>query len=133
MWYVYPETRGPRAAPVPACRQGRGEWVIWDVAPRGRTKKLLGQRTCPWGSSILKCKNGDLYTGITDNLQRRFNEYVSGKGGHFTKSFIAEEILFSEKHQDKPSALKREAQIKGWTRKKKLALIKGDLELLNKL
>jgi len=86
-----------------------------------------------WFVYILKCENGDLYTGITDNLKRRFNEHASGKGGHFTKSFIAEEILFSEGHPDKPSALKREAQIKGWTRKKKLALISGDKTLLNKL
>ena len=86
-----------------------------------------------WFVYILKCKNGDLYTGITNNLQRRFEEHVSGKGGHFTKSFVVEEILFSEEHSDKPSALKREAQIKGWTRKKKLALIKGEAELLKKL
>ena len=86
-----------------------------------------------WFVYILKCKNGDLYTGITDNLQRRFNEHASGKGGHFTNSFIAEKILFSEEHTDKSSALKREAQIKGWTRKKKLALIDNDLKLLKKL
>ena len=86
-----------------------------------------------WFVYILKCKNGDLYTGITDNLQRRFNEHTSGKGGHFTNSFIAEKILFSEEHTDKSSALKREAQIKGWTRKKKLALIDNDLKLLKKL
>lgn len=76
-----------------------------------------------WLVYILKCKNDDLYTGITDNLQRRFEEHASGKGGHFTKSFVAEKILFSEEYPDKSSALKREAQIKGWTRRKKLALI----------
>lgn len=86
-----------------------------------------------WCVYVLKCKNGDLYTGITNNLHRRFKEHVSGKGGHFTKSFTAEEILFSEDHTDKSSALKREAQIKGWTRKKKVALIEGNLELLKKL
>ena len=86
-----------------------------------------------WFVYILKCKNGDLYTGITNNLQRRFKEHASGKGGHFTKSFIAEEILFSEEHPDKPSALKREANIKRWARKKKLALISGKRELLNRV
>ena len=86
-----------------------------------------------WHLYILECKNGDLYTGVTDNIQRRFGEHKSGKGGHFTRSFGAEEILYSEKCPDKSSALKREAQIKGWTRKKKLVLIKGDLELLKKL
>lgn len=86
-----------------------------------------------WHLYILECKNGDLYTGITDNLQRRFDEHRAGKGGHFTKSFGPKEILYSEKCPDKSVVLKREAQIKGWTRKKKLALIKGDLELLKKL
>ena len=86
-----------------------------------------------WFVYILKCKNGDLYTGITDNIQRRFEEHASGKGGHFTKSFVGEKILFSEEHPDKSSALKREAQIKNWTRKKKLALVNGDLKLLKKL
>ena len=86
-----------------------------------------------WYLYILKCKNGDLYTGITDNLDRRFKEHKSGQGGHFTKSFGAQRILYSEQHPDRLSVLKREAQIKGWTRKKKLALIQGDLELLKKL
>jgi len=86
-----------------------------------------------WQVYIIKCKNGDLYTGFTNNLQRRFKEHTSGRGGHFTKSFIAEKILFTENYSDKSSALKREAQIKGWTRKKKLALINRDLELLKKI
>ena len=86
-----------------------------------------------WFVYILKCKNGDLHTGITENLRRRFKEHISGKGGHFTKSFVAEEFLFSEEHPDKSSALQREAQIKGWTRKKKEALIAGNVELLKRL
>jgi putative endonuclease len=86
-----------------------------------------------WYVYILECENNDLYAGITDNLERRFKEHKSGQGGHFTKSFGAKELIFSEEHSNKPSALKREAQIKGWTRKKKLALIKGDLLLLKKL
>ncbi|MCG8431889.1 MAG: GIY-YIG nuclease family protein [Candidatus Omnitrophica bacterium] len=86
-----------------------------------------------WFVYILNCKNGVLYTGITDNLERRLSEHQSGKGGYFTKSFGAKEILFFEEYPDKSSALKREAQIKGWTKKKKLALIKGDTGLLKKL
>lgn len=78
-----------------------------------------------WYVYILKCRNGSLYTGITDNLERRFKDHASGKGGRFTRSFGAEKILYSEKCPDKSSALKREAQIKGLTRKEKLVLIKG--------
>ena len=77
-----------------------------------------------WYVYILKCRNGSLYTGITDNLERRFKEHARGKGGHFTKSFGAEKILYSGQCPDKSSALKREAQIKSWTRPEKLALIK---------
>jgi len=76
-----------------------------------------------WFVYILSCKNGALYTGITSNLQRRLKEHLSGKGGHFTKSFVAEKIVFSEQHPNRSSALKREAQVKSWPRKKKLALI----------
>ena len=86
-----------------------------------------------WFVYILKCRNDDLYTGITNNLERRFNEHKAGKGGHFTRSFGAEKILYSTEYANKSSALKREAQIKGWTRKNKLALIEGDSELLKKL
>ena len=86
-----------------------------------------------WFVYILRCKNGDLYTGVTTDLVRRFKEHISGKGGHFTKSFKVKELLFSEKRPDKSSALKREAQIKGWTRKKREALIAGNVELLKRL
>jgi len=86
-----------------------------------------------WYVYILKCRNGSLYTGITDNLERRFKEHASGKGGHFTKSFGAEKMLYSKRCLDKSSALKREALIKSWTRKEKLALIKGRIKLLKKL
>jgi len=78
-----------------------------------------------WHVYILKCGNGNLYTGITDNLERRFKEHARGKGGHFTKAFGAEKILYSEQCPDKSSALKREARIKSWTRSDKLALVKG--------
>ena len=83
-----------------------------------------------WFVYILKCQNGNLYTGTTNNIDRRFQEHISGKGGHFTKSFAAEKILFTEECPDRSSALKREAQIKGWSRAKKLALVNGQFALL---
>ena len=86
-----------------------------------------------WFVYILRCKNDILYTGVTTNLQRRLDEHTSGKGGHFTKAFVAEEFLFSEEHSSQSSALKREAQIKGWTREKKLALIHDDVGALKQL
>lgn len=86
-----------------------------------------------WYLYILECKNKVLYTGVTDNLERRFIEHRSGEGGHFTKSFGAEKILYTERYLEKISVLKREKQIKGWTRKKKMALINGNFRLLKKI
>lgn len=79
-----------------------------------------------WYVYILRCKNGTFYTGITNNLKRRLKEHSSGKGARFTRSFGAEKIVFSEQHPDKSSALKREVQIKSWTRKEKSIFIAGE-------
>ena len=79
-----------------------------------------------WYVYILECKNKSLYTGITNNLQRRLKKHKAGKGGKFTRAFIANNFLYSEPQATKSGALKREAQIKKWTRKEKLALIDKD-------
>ena len=73
---------------------------------------------------LIGCNDGTIYTGITTDVQRRFNEHKSGRGGHYTKSKGARGLLYSEQCMDKSTALKREAQIKGWTRIKKLNLIR---------
>jgi len=86
-----------------------------------------------WFVYILECQNRDLYTGITNNVDRRFSEHKAGKGGKFTHAFKVSALLFTESCGSKSIALKREAQIKGWTRKKKLALIQGNKALLKRL
>ena len=63
---------------------------------------------------------------------RRFQEHQR-KGSHFTSYNPAVKILYQESFQDKHIAAKRGKQIKGWTRKKKIALIKNDLALLKRL
>jgi putative endonuclease len=90
---------------------------------RASKKKLI------WHVYILECANLDLYTGITNNLTRRFKEHKAGRGGKFTRSFKVNKLLYSEKHISRKSALKREAQIKAYPRKKKLALVKGNNSL----
>lgn len=73
---------------------------------------------------ILECGDGSLYTGITTDVERRFNEHKTKIGGHYTSSKQAVCVAYTEQHPDRSSALKREAQIKGWPRQKKLNLIK---------
>ncbi|MFA5841739.1 MAG: GIY-YIG nuclease family protein [Candidatus Paceibacterota bacterium] len=72
---------------------------------------------------ILKCADGSLYTGITIDVKRRFEEHKSGKGGHYTRAKKALRVVYIEKHPDRSSASKREAEIKGWTRQNKSDLV----------
>lgn len=74
---------------------------------------------------ILKCKDGSLYTGITTNVERRFAEHKKGIGRHYTSAKKVVRVVYTEQHPDRSSASKRESEIKGWRREKKLALIKS--------
>ncbi len=73
---------------------------------------------------ILKCADGSLYTGITTDLKRRFAEHKDRKGGGYTSAHEVKKIVYSEKHPTRSSALKREAEIKSWSRENKLKLIR---------
>lgn len=72
---------------------------------------------------ILQCADDTLYTGITTDIKRRLEEHKAGKGASYTRSRGAKKILYSEKARSRGEALKREAEIKRWTRKKKLSLV----------
>ena len=72
---------------------------------------------------ILACADGSLYTGVTTDVKRRFTEHKKGVGGRFTRARKVRRVVYTERHPDRSSAQKREADIKSWPRKKKLALI----------
>ena len=74
---------------------------------------------------LLQCSDGTSYTGITTDVERRFQEHKNGKGGHYTNSRKAVKLLYTEKQKDRSNALEREAEIKGWRREKKLDLVRG--------
>jgi putative endonuclease len=73
---------------------------------------------------IIECKNGSLYTGITTDVTRRFEEHRTGNGGHYTRSQEVKRLAYTEPQPDRSAALKREAAIKRLSRQKKLELIK---------
>lgn len=73
---------------------------------------------------ILECSDNSLYTGITNDLERRFEQHKNKQGGHYTSSRKVVRIAYVQECPDRPAALKREAQIKSWPRQKKLDLIK---------
>jgi len=74
---------------------------------------------------IILCSDKSLYTGITNDLGRRFKQHKNKKGGAYTLAHAAEKIAYTEKFVSKSEALKREAEIKSWRKEKKLDLIKS--------
>jgi putative endonuclease len=73
---------------------------------------------------ILNCKDKTLYTGITNNLEKRLKAHNSLKSGaHYTKIRRPVKLIYSEKYNNKSKALKRELEIKNLTRLEKLKLI----------
>lgn len=78
-----------------------------------------------WQVYIIRCRDGSLYTGITNNLEKRFKDHKSGIGGAYTRSHKPVKIVYREKHKSRSLALKREAQIKSFTKLKKEQLIKS--------
>ena len=72
---------------------------------------------------ILASKSGTLYTGITSNLFRRVSEHKDHVFPGFTSKYNVNRLLYYEKFGTPDAAIKREKQIKGWRREKKIKLI----------
>ena len=73
---------------------------------------------------ILKCSDNTLYTGWTNNIEKRIKAHLEGKGAKYTRSRLPVELVYVEEYTDKISAQKREYAIKQMTREEKLELIK---------
>jgi len=82
---------------------------------------------------ILRCADGTLYTGCTNDLAAREAAHNAGRGAKYTAGRRPVRIVHSEQHESRSAALKREAQLKRWTRAMKEALIAGDRALLQTL
>ena len=78
-----------------------------------------------WTVYILRCADGTLYTGITNDLSRRIAEHESGQGAKYTKGRGPFQLVFEEGVQSRGLASKRENKIKALDRKTKLLLVSG--------
>jgi len=74
---------------------------------------------------ILTSSTGTLYVGVTNDLFRRVYEHKQKLVEGFTKKYNIDRLVYYEETHDVNSALLREKQIKGWLRKKKIALIQS--------
>lgn len=72
---------------------------------------------------ILRCADGTLYTGYTDDPERRLRVHNAGKGAKYTRSRRPVELVYRETLEDKSAALRREREIKRLNRAQKLNLI----------
>ncbi len=75
---------------------------------------------------ILKCSDGTLYTGWTNNLEKRIKDHNEGNGAKYTKPRRPVELIYHEQFETKEEAMKREYAIKQLSRAQKLALLKKD-------
>ncbi|MBC5629906.1 GIY-YIG nuclease family protein [Clostridium sp. NSJ-6] len=72
---------------------------------------------------ILRCNDDSLYTGWTNNLEKRLKTHLAGKGAKYTKARLPVELVYYEEFEDKIEAMKREYKIKQLSRKEKLKLV----------
>ncbi len=82
---------------------------------------------------MLRCSDGKYYVGHTDNLELRLGQHQSGVLGGYTLRRRPVELVWSEYFDTRYEALSTERQIKGWSRAKKEALIRGDWDIVSTL
>ena len=75
-----------------------------------------------WYVYLLRCGDGSLYCGITDDVSRRLEAHTAGKGAKYTRGRGPLELVYTEACESYSAALKREAAIKKLKRTEKLAL-----------
>ena len=75
-----------------------------------------------WVVYMLRCRDGSLYTGMTNDLDHRLSIHRAGKGGAYTRSRLPVRLVYTERRRSRGAALSREAAIKRLPRAAKLAL-----------
>lgn len=78
-----------------------------------------------WIVYVLRCADGSLYTGVTNDLDRRIATHRAGKGSAYTRTRLPVRLVYSERRPNRGAAQSREAAIKRLPRAAKLALTRG--------
>ena len=81
---------------------------------------------------ILRCRDGSLYCGWTIDIEARLAKHVDGTASKYTRARRPVMLVLSERHDSKLEAIRRERQIKQWTRARKEALVVGDPAVLTR-
>jgi len=91
------------------------------AAAARRRKRKAGK--VPWYLYILECGDGSLYTGISNNVEKRFGRHCAGKGAKYTRAHQPVKIVYVERCGGQGKAMQREREVKRFPKKKKLKLI----------
>ena len=73
-----------------------------------------------WYVYVILCQDWSLYTGISDDPERRFRDHLAGEGGRYTRSHKPARLVYKKKVGDKSEALRKEIEVKRWSRAKKI-------------
>lgn len=84
---------------------------------------LVAINKMKWVVYLLQCRDGSFYAGVTNNLKKRVETHNKGKGSAFTRTRRPCLTVWHEHHFNRSDAQKRESELKGWERKKKIALV----------
>ena len=84
----------------------------------------LGAAMPDWCVYMLRCRDGSLYTGATNDLKGRLRVHRSGRGAAYTRSRLPIFLVYSEPARDRSAALKREWALKQLSRPEKVALVR---------
>ncbi|HEX8387905.1 MAG TPA: GIY-YIG nuclease family protein [Sphingomonas sp.] len=82
---------------------------------------------------MLHCRGGKFYVGHTDDLERRMGQHQSGAIPGFTRDHLPVTLVWCQDLPSRYEAIAAERQIKGWSRAKKMALIRGDWAMISAL
>ena len=82
---------------------------------------------------MLRCSDDSIYVGHTDDLEKRLSEHKRRTYCGYTAKRLPVHLIFSDVFNTRDQAFTAERQIKGWRRTKKLALARGDWELVQQL
>ncbi len=90
-----------------------------------KSRKRRKSPETPWSLYLLECGDGSLYTGVTNNLERRLKMHAAGKASRYTRTHLPVTLRYQELCGTRTQALVRECQVKSFSKKKKEALLRG--------
>lgn len=89
-------------------------------------KEAKTPRKAPWSLYVVECADGSYYTGIAKDVEKRIEAHNHGKGAKYTAAHGPVKLVFQEPQANYSAALRREYQVKGLSKKRKVRFAQGE-------